>query len=149
MPTSAKDKDALARRRQSGVTLIELLVTLSILSMGALIAANAVNNRLPQQTVNQIAERLVADLKRARLYAQQTGDAVTVHFTADEYSSGALAIGRILPSGMSMGFGKADDAIVEFSSSFAHSGSEIRIQKGRASAVVLVHPITGKIERID
>lgn len=148
MPTSARSRTWPTRRaRQKGVTLIELLIALSVLSMSALIAASAMNAGLPQSAVNQAAELLVSDLKRARLDAQKTGEDAVIKISPDSYE---LAGGEVRHPGR--GVTLETDAAqreIAFSRSFAHQGGAVTVTKGGRRAVIIVHPITGKVERVE
>lgn len=133
--------------RQRGVTLVELLIALSVLSMSALIAASAMNAGLPQHAVNQAAELLVSDLKRARLDAGKTGEDRIIRISADSYE---LAGGEVRHPGR--GVTLETDAAqreIAFSRSFAHQGGAVTVTKGDRRAVIIVHPITGKVERVE
>ena len=137
------------RQQQVGLTLLELLITLSILSLAAGVTVSAINARSPRYAVHQTAEQLVTDLKRARLEAQKTGKAVSVRFADNQYEVSAWELQRTPPHGVSIRLSGADQDVIAFSSVFAHLGGEVRIEKGNASAVVIVRPITGKVARID
>lgn len=148
MPISENDRGAL-RREQSGLTLLELLITLSILSLAAGVIVSAINTRSPRYAVHQTAEQLVADLKRARLEAQKTNEPVSVLFADTYYEISGSDLRRTPPNGVEIRLTGADEDAITFSTAFAHPGGKITIEKGKASAVVVVHPITGKVGRID
>lgn len=145
MPTSGRNRPGGPK----GFTLFELLVTLSILSFGALMAANAFRIYSPRIAVDQTAEQLVADLKRARLHARETGARVSATPTESGYRISQLNIRRNLRSDLDVRWNSEANGAVVFTPSFANLGGVIEIRKGRRRAVVRVHPITGKVERIE
>ena len=145
MPTSTRSKPELRKRRQQGLTLIELLITLSILSLGALIAAGGRNRALPQRTVDFAAEQLVSDLKRARLEAQKSGAPVTVRFAQSGYAASGL-FDRDFGDGVTLQL-DGDRGDIVFDWNFASLGGAVMLKKGRRQAIVKVHAITGKVER--
>lgn len=152
MWTSTKNNTATGitaspRSRQHGVTLIELLITLSVLSLGALISASSINAALPQRAVHQTAEQLVTDLKRARLIAQKTSEAVSLSVSANGYAIDSIDLHRKFSNGVTFELNAAGE--IAFSHSFANLGGKITIRKSNRYAVILVQPITGKIERIE
>jgi prepilin-type N-terminal cleavage/methylation domain-containing protein len=145
MPISARSKTEQRKSLQHGLTLIELLITLSILSLGALIAAGGINRALPQRAVDFAAEQLVSDLKRARLEAKKTGAPVTVSFSADGYAAPGL-FDRNFDNGVALQLdGNSGDIV--FDLNFASLGGAVTLGKGRRQAIVKVHAITGKVER--
>ncbi len=153
MRTSARNNTAIIpvrlwRGAQSGVALIELLITLSVLSFATLIGANAMNAALPQRALQHSAELLIADLKAARLAAQKTGEEVSVKFESDEYSvEGGGA--KTLPRGMTMLLEDAVEESIIFTRRFANPGGKITLSKGAHRAIIQVYPITGKVERVE
>lgn len=145
MPTSARNK----QQRQQGLTLFELLVALSILSLSVLVSANAFRAFSPRIAVDQAAEQLVADLKRARLHARQTGERVAISPTETGYEISSLQLTRTLRNDLVASWRSDAEGVVAFTQRFANLGGRVEIRKGNRRAVVLVHPITGKVERVE
>lgn len=138
----------VSRLRQHGLTLVELLVTLSVLSLGALIAVSSMNRALPQRALNHAAEQLVTDLKRARLHAQKHGVPVAVSFEEKRYASDSIRLSRILESNIVIQTEESADEIV-FSQSFATLGGSIVLQIEDRRVIIKTDPIIGKITRVD
>ncbi len=136
-------------RAQLGLTLVELLLALSILSLGALISASAINARSPRLAIDQTAEQVVTDLKRARLHAQETGEKVSVTPLDDGYIVSELALTRLLRSDLDVKWMSNSIEGIIFAERFANPGGRIEISKNGHSAVIRIHAITGKIERVE
>lgn len=133
--------------RQEGFTLFELLIALSILSFGVLLSVNAFRAYSPRIAVEHAAGQLVADLKRARLHAKQTGEDVTVSTTETGYAITPLSVRRESDELRYSWTGEPGGIV--FTRRFSNLGGRIEISKGRRRAVVVVHAITGKVERFE
>ncbi len=134
-------------RNQRGLTLLELLITLSVLSFAMLIASNAIGAGSNRLAVEQAAERLISDLKKARLIAEKSGDNVALYGTEIGYEIPALSLSR--DGGGKVAYNwSVKDREIRFSPRFAALGGKVVITKGERRAVIFVHPITGKIERV-
>lgn len=120
---------------------------LSVLSLAALVTASAMNRTLPQRALDQAAEQLVTDLKRARLEAQSTGSPITIAFNQTDYRSEPAIIDRTLANAVLIAQLESENQIV-FSRSFANLGGRLVLKKNDRRAVIFIHPITGKIERV-
>jgi|GEM_PF-6326713 len=137
------------RLRQRGLTLVELLLMLSIMSLAILISASAINARSPRLAIDQAAEQLVTDLKRARLKAQESGERVAVTRSDAGYLISTLNLDRQFRNDLNIEWlANSVDGIV-FAGQFANPGGRIEITKSGRRAIILVHAITGKIERIE
>ncbi len=134
---------------QRGLTLVELLFVLSIFSFTTLIAASAINTRSPRLVIDQTAEQLVTDLKRARLEAQQSGERVAVMRSDAGYLISSLNLDRRFQRDLNIEWATNSVEGIVFADQFANPGGRIEIAKNRRRAVILVHAITGKIERIE
>ncbi len=137
------------RLHQRGFTLIELLIVLSIFSFTTLIAASAINARSPRLVIDQTAEQLVTDLKRARLEAQQSGERIAVARSDTGYMISSLNLDRRFRGDLTIDWATNAVEGIVFADQFANPGGRIEITKSRRRAVILVHAITGKIERIE
>ncbi len=137
------------RFHQRGFTLVELLFVLSIFSFATLIAASAINARSPRLVIDQTAEQLVTDLKRARLEAQASGDRITVTRSDMGYMISSLNLERRFRADLTIDWATNSVEGIVFADQFANPGGRIEITKNRRRAIILVHAITGKIERIE
>jgi len=137
------------RPHQRGFTLVELLFVLSIFSFATLIAASAINARSPRLIIDQTAEQLVTDLKRARLEAQQSGERVAVARSDAGYMISNLNLNRRFRGDLAIDWATNSVEGIVFADQFANPGGRIEITKNQRRAVILVHAITGKIERIE
>lgn len=139
MPTSAKNNTSPV----AGFTLLEALLTLSILSLGALISASVINARSPRLHVSQAADQLVADLKRARLYADTRAVVVNMRAENGGYAIERLDIHRRFRKGLVVSW----EGDIAFAGGNVQPGAAVSIRERNASAVVRIYPVTGRIER--
>lgn len=103
-------------RDAAGFTLVELLVTLAIMAILAMVAAPGVSQYLANQRVKGVAEELVSDLQFARMESVQKNAPVTVTFTTSGYS---IALGAtplktvVLTTGSSVSGGSTMSAVFD------------------------------------
>lgn len=79
---------ALTRRHHSGVTLIELIVTVAVLAILLSLAAPTFRDLLAAQRIRAAAHSLVSDLVLARSEAVKRGASVTLTPTAGNWADG-------------------------------------------------------------
>lgn len=132
---------------QRGVTLFEMLVALSILSMSAGVAAAAIARASPRLAVDRTADTLVLDLKRARLLAETSGAPVTVRADINGYDIPALKVARDYPRGLIVAWNGEDAFEVSIGGGLDQAAAEILLSKGNSEARVSVAPVTGRIRR--
>ncbi|WP_104489444.1 pilus assembly FimT family protein [Acinetobacter indicus] len=78
------------QRRQNGLTLIELMVTIAILGIIATMAAPSFNNMIMNQNLKASTNSLVQEIKKARATAILNKQSVTLNLdstNSDTYSS--------------------------------------------------------------
>lgn len=132
---------------QIGMTLVETLVALAILSLATGIAAGAVSALSPRLAVERAADQLIVDLKRARLEAETSGAPINIEIRADGYSIDALSVSQVYRSELQVLWDTPAADSFAFNPGFDQSGSKITITKGKYSAEITVAPISGKITR--
>lgn len=142
MRTSVKNSPA-----EAGMTLVETLVALAVLSLATGVAAGAVGALSPRLAVERAADQLIVDLKRARLEAETTGAPINIDINAHGYGISALQIGRIHQSDLTVRWNDGNTDLFAFNPGFDQSGSDITISKGKYSAKIEIAPISGKITR--
>lgn len=86
---------AIHIRCKSGFTLLELLITVSLISVFALISFQGLNNSIESQNVNNAAKQIAFAINKARYYAKTKGEMThikleenskTYEITADDIS---------------------------------------------------------------
>ncbi len=91
MPQQSRD------RSQSGMTLLELLIALSIFAAVASLSGVALTGTLSHLRHERAAEQLVSDLRRASLEARIQGSEARIVVTETGYAVPALDIERVWP----------------------------------------------------
>lgn len=135
--------------RQTGLTLVELLLALSIMSLGVWVSAGAFKTLSPRIHVEQAAQQIINDLKSARLRAVETNELVNVIQTEQGYAIEALSLERSLRDDLEVTWDTASLTGVSFSNNFANPGARIEVRKQKRRAVILIHPITSRIEKVE
>ena len=146
-PTFAADR----RGTQKGLTLVELLVSLALLAALAAMAAGAMRASSPRLDVRGASERLIADIKRARLQTTVSqSEPVSIMFYADGYSITALGLERPLPHGVTVsittgveGREQTDEIILGPSSRL--TPYHIDISKNGSRSVIAIDAITRRV----
>ena len=142
MLISSKD-----RRFQAGLSLFEMLLVLAII---AFVTASLSGNFLkisPQFVVNNTANHLVIDLKRARLEMLTTDTPISVSFSSDGYSIAALEITRAWPNAVSAEINGQRQYEIVFAPDAQLHGYDVSISKGGSNVTIGVAPITRRISR--
>lgn len=143
MKTSARNKSS----RELGVTLFEMLVALTIISLATGVVGAGVSARAPQLVVDRATDALVVDLKRARLAAQTSGDPIIISADAGGYLIPALSIDRVYPNGLIARWNGGVEFRFSIGSGLEQQGATILLSKGKSGSRVLVAPVTGRISR--
>lgn len=133
-------------RGEAGITLVELLVALAVMSLAAGMVFSAGARLLPGIELRQACDTLITDLKRARLEASLSGEPVVVAPTGDGYRIEAIGIERVLPSGTRIDW-PAETARIQFMPDWGSTGGKIRIVKGKRVASIFVDPLLGQVRR--
>lgn len=74
------------RHNRRGFTLVELMITISILGIGLTLVLPRINESMRQARMEETQARLQSDLKLAVSTAKATGRSVLVNFTDSGYS---------------------------------------------------------------
>ncbi|MFZ5616935.1 MAG: pilus assembly FimT family protein [Pseudomonadota bacterium] len=143
MKTSAKN------RRQRGLTLVEILVGLSILSLATGIAGAAIAARAPRLAVDRAADELMTDLKRARLSAEASGEPVLIEADAAGYKIAALGIDRRYAHGVVALWNGREENRLFLAVGLKQAAIAVRLRKQEAEAALSVAAISGRIARED
>lgn len=130
------------------MTLFEALVAVAILSLSAGVAAGAIGALSPRLIVDRAADQLMVDLKRARLAAQTSGEAVTIVADAGGYKADALNLDQRFRSGLEADWNGARAASLEMVVGLGQDGADITLRKGRRDALIRIAPVSGRIERV-
>ena len=70
----------MIRDRQSGFTLVELMITIAVLGIAAAIAVPNFLSQMPQWRLNGAARQVMGDLMAARMQAVKENTSVTVAY---------------------------------------------------------------------
>ncbi len=134
-----------ARSGQSGVSLFELLIVLTIMSLAAGIAGLSLNRALPALSLRQAASVLEADLQRARTLSLTQAESVEVSFSDDGYVIAALGLSRSLPEGTDLVW--SADVPLAFTAGAPSQGGAMAVERGKRAVTVRIEPFTGRVSR--
>ena len=152
---------------RSGLTLIDLVVTILVIAIGAAVTAPRIGGTLEAYRVCVAADHLVADLNYARRYARLKSTNCTAVFTTTPPSYILTGVPASNRSGgdhtvnfSDLGYGvtfasvdfdgSSDVTFDQFGRPFTAGGTSpltdgtVTVQAGAAIATVAVHPATGK-----
>lgn len=133
-------------RGENGLTLVELLVTLAVLSLATGMVLSAGVRLMSGLELRRVADTLVTDLKHARLAASLSGQAVTIARTEDGYQIPAIGITRTLPSGTRIDW-PLEAGPLQFMIDGSSTGGRLRIVRGKREALISVDPLLGLVRR--
>jgi len=143
MRTSARNRSA-----EAGLTLVETLIAVAILSLATGVAGGVIGALSPRLVVERAVDQLLVDLKRARLEAETAGTPVVLRIEPDGYVVNALKLERKFQSGISVHWENDELNAFAFNPGFAQLGSAITLTKGRYAAEVSIAPVSGRITRV-
>ena len=129
--------------RQTGLTLFELLVVLSLIGLVTSMSMVWLVSRMPQMAVTQASDILLTDLQRAKLLARTKGTTITVTLTSKGYSISDLAIKKNWPKGVSTS--KQSASVIVLPPYNTGSTYKIFLHKGSANATITVDMFSGRI----
>ncbi|MEM9422641.1 MAG: prepilin-type N-terminal cleavage/methylation domain-containing protein, partial [Pseudomonadota bacterium] len=132
-------------RGQAGISLVELLVVLTILSMAAGIAGISISRVLPTLVLRQAASSLEADLQRARTLSLTQVEAVEISFEQGGYTIEKLDLQKILPQDAFVNWSGGETLL--FSAGVPNLGGVVSIRKGGREVSIRVEPYTGRVSR--
>ena len=135
-----------ANSAQTGITLVELLICLSILAMLAGMSSVGIRHALPGLALKQASATLKKDLQRARLKSLSDLAPVEILFTETGYEIETLTIDRTWPTGL---FIDADIEKVSFANGLPSGAHLITLTKAEYSTNIIIAPLTGRITRDD
>ena len=140
MRTSRRNK-----QYQSGLTLVELLITLTILSLVMGVSSAWLQRSLPALSVRANLSTLESDLKQARLRSQTQGVNVVIEMSKHGYEIAALDLSRSFPPSLEI---IRDEAVpLIYAEDGTGPAGSITLKKGRAYGTISFDPLTGKITK--
>ncbi len=131
-----------------GTTLIELLVTLSIIALLAAMAAGASSGMISGLSLRAQSDALVSDLRRAELEASIKGETIEVAARSNGYDIARLGISRNWPDDVRADW-PDESGKVSFDASGAATGGTITLRRGTRQERVTIDPILGRVRKID
>lgn len=136
---------------QTGFSLLELLVALTILALAMSVVSISASRRSPSFEIQRLSGEAVSLLREARLAAQSSGRAVRIVFDADERQltrAGAEPI--TIPEGVNVGLvssASAGPSAIIFFPDGSSSGGEFTLEGAGRKESVTVDWLTSRIER--
>lgn len=126
-----------------GMTLVELLVVLSLLSLFTLISGAWLKGSLPSLTTKQAVHQLQQDLSEARLSSLLSGESVIILITEDEYTIPQMSITQSLPKGVMLSVSGAIP--IQFTNGLPNDGFDLKLHHGTTTRNIKITPLTGRI----
>ena len=138
------------KKRQAGLTLLELLIALALTGLLAAAAASGMRTDAARLDVKIASEQLLADLKQARRTAEADSAPVRLVFTPDRYIISKLDLDRPLPRGVEVAIepdaaSDADSREIIFGPGLQLTSYRIALSKGRHQTSIVIDPLTHRI----
>lgn len=146
--------DGPARTGQLGFTLLELLVVLGILALGAALVVPAMNRARLGVMVHSTAYELAANLRTARAAAQAASaeHTLTLDLTRRQYWAEGVVAPRRLPQSIAVDLTVpeservgATTGRIRFFPDGSSSGARLVLRDGRSTASVFVDWLDGDV----
>lgn len=132
----------MARRHPSGMTLLEILITLTIVTILVAIAVPQVSNLSSVYQLRGAAQEVAADLQFARLLAIKEDLSMNVTFTSNSYQVSRVSNGSVVKSrNMSSDYPGAALSVVAltFYSRGTSTGGTVTVSNAAGTRSVLVN----------
>lgn len=143
------------RARQSGLTLVELLVVLGIIAMITLLAVPQLGGMVPGMELRSAAEELRADLRRVRNTALRESRETRLVFDLDTgtWHDGDGALRGALPEGMELAItvarqeqtGEASGG-VRFYPDGTSTGAKVTLSRGERALLLSIDWFDGHVQ---
>ena len=139
---------------QSGITLLEILVVLSIMSLSLLVIAPNFKGPLAKMSFEQEVQRFVSTLETARSQAIRRNEAVDVLINADlkTYSDSIYNTSKTLPNDTEITITAAatditdDTAVITFYPDGSAKGADVQLTRQAQSYHISVDWLLGDIQ---
>jgi len=146
----------MRRRRtsvESGFSLLELLVALTILALAMSVVSISASRRSPSFEIQRLSGEAASLLREARLTAQSTGRPVRIVFDADDRElrragSDPLSIPEGVNASLVSAASAGPSAIVFFPDG-SSTGGELTLEGAGRTEAITVDWLTSRIERPD
>ncbi|MEL7485974.1 MAG: prepilin-type N-terminal cleavage/methylation domain-containing protein [Pseudomonadota bacterium] len=130
--------------QQRGLTLLEMIVALAIVSLATTIIANASISRSSRFVLSKTATEFAVDLRRSRQLARNANRAVVVSFYERGYYVRALDLEKSWPKGVEIET-LQNPSEITFSPSPTLDRHEFVLRVRDRTATVSVAPLTGEV----
>lgn len=138
--------------RHRGFSLFEMLAALVVLALATGLVASRISPPSASERLDQAAELLADDLRRAQLQARRSAAAVLVAVTETGYHIDALSVGRDWPAGLNARwlsrtrFGWQETETLNMSGRpLSREGARIVIRLEAVERIVRLDAISGQI----
>ena len=152
--TSPGADPGLKRRtcNEQGMTLFELLITLTVYASIASFVGVALSSSMHHRAFNHSIEQMEDDLRRAQLWSRTTDEAVIINLTADGYRIDALTMDRDWPGDVDAVWNvrvndrwQVTDRVEISPNRLSMLELDVEITQGDDIRHVFLDPVTGRI----
>lgn len=144
----------MGERNEKGVTLIELVVVLVIIAIGAVLIAPNIGAWLPNYRLRSATRDIVSTMRTAHIKAVSTNTQYRVNFTANSFvlqrNSGGLWPDegglQALPAGIAISSNLLPDAKAVFNTDSTSSAGSVTLSNSKgATRTITLTPATGRV----
>jgi len=132
---------------KKGVTLIELIVVMVIIAIGAALIAPNIGAWLPNYRLRSATRDLVSTMRTAQMKAVSTNTAYSVVFVgANSYQVVPGGILNNLPNGVEFENNTFPGATVQFNTDSTSSGGGVTLKNVKQKKRITITSVTGRIK---
>jgi len=134
-----------AKNTQNGMSLVELLVVLAILSLSAASAVGLIRNTSPSLALKSVQGSLINDLKAERQKALANGIISSISFNQEGYEIKRTNSQKKWPRGITLEAEIGNSTTLIFFEDGSSNGLSFKLNKNTHSMLIFVNPLSGAV----
>lgn len=134
-----------AKNTQNGMSLVELLVVLAILSLSAASAVGLIRNTSPSLALKSVQGSLINDLKAERQKALANGIISSISFNQEGYEIKRTNSQKKWPRGITLEAEIGNSTTLIFFEDGSSNGLSFKLNKNTHSTLIFVNPLSGAV----